>query len=104
LNYVFDLDGTLCTNTYGDYSKAVPLKERIARVNVLFDEGHHIVILTARGMGSTGNNSALAKLKWEEFTIHQLQEWGVKYHKLFLGKPSGDVYIDDKGVSDLDFF
>ena len=104
MNYVFDLDGTLCTDTDGEYLNAVPIIERIARVNELFDEGNHIVILTARGMGSTDNDSELAKLKWEEFTKVQLRTWGVKYHKLFLGKPSGDVYIDDKGVSDSDFF
>ena len=104
MNYVFDLDGTLCSNSYGDYSKAIPLTQRIARVNELYDEGNYIVILTARGMGSTDNNTELAKSKWEEFTKAQLQAWGVKYHKLFLGKPSGDVYVDDKGVRDLDFF
>ena len=104
LNYVFDLDGTLCTNTHGNYSKAEPLFERIQRVNKLFDEGNQIVILTARGMGSTNNNTELAKLKWEEFTKKQLSDWGVNYHKLFLGKPSGDLYVDDKAVSDLDFF
>jgi len=30
--------------------------------------------------------------------------WGCKYHQLFLGKPSGDFYIDDKGINDTDFF
>ena len=29
---------------------------------------------------------------------------GAKHHQLFLGKPSGDYYIDDKGVNDEDFF
>ena len=37
-------------------------------------------------------------------TKQQLEKWGVKYHKLFLGKPSGDIYIDDKGIKDEDFF
>lgn len=104
MNYVFDLDGTLCTNTDGDYSKAEPIIKRVQHVNKLFDEGNQIVILTARGMGSSGNNVDLAKLKWEDFTKKQLATWGLKYHKLFLGKPSGDLYIDDKAVRDLDFF
>ena len=104
MNYVFDLDGTLCTNTDGDYSMAEPLIARVEKVNKLFDEGNQIVILTARGMGSTNNNPELAKLKWEEFTKEQLASWGLKYHLLFLGKPSGDLYVDDKGVTDSDFF
>ena len=32
-----------------------------------------------------------------DFTRMQLFEWGVKFHDLFLGKPAGDIYIDDKG-------
>ena len=38
------------------------------------------------------------------FTKEQLEEWGVKHHDLFLGKPAGDLYIDDKGMKDEDFF
>ena len=36
--------------------------------------------------------------------INALYDWGAKYHQLFLGKPSGDFYIDDKGIKDKDFF
>ena len=37
-------------------------------------------------------------------TRMQLIEWGVKFDALFLGKPAGDIYIDDKGIKDEDFF
>ena len=37
-------------------------------------------------------------------TKKRLAEWGVKHHELILGKPAGDVYIDDKGVNVKDFF
>jgi len=37
-------------------------------------------------------------------TVKQLNDWGVKYHQLFLGKPAGDIYIDDKGMRDVDYF
>ena len=33
MTYVFDIDGTICNNTSGDYLKAVPMKERIDKVN-----------------------------------------------------------------------
>ena len=39
-----------------------------------------------------------------EFTAKQLSDWGVKYHQLFLGKPAGSLYIDDKGMRDIHFF
>ena len=32
------------------------------------------------------------------FTTKQLKSWGVKYHKLILGKPSFDLVIDDKMI------
>ncbi len=104
MNYVFDIDGTLCTNSQGDYSAAKPIYELIKIVNELFDQGNRIILLTARGMGSSGNNQEIAKAKWESFTKDQLASWGVRYHMLFLGKPSGDLYVDDKGVNDSDFF
>ena len=37
-------------------------------------------------------------------TTEQLTKWNVKYHDLFLGKPAGDIYVDDKGIRDITFF
>jgi hypothetical protein len=102
--YVFDIDGTVCTNTYGDYQSAEPLVDRIAIVNSLYDQGHTIFMLTARGMGRTNNNQLKAADILYEFTEKQLKSWGLNFHKLFLGKPSGDYYIDDKGINDVEFF
>ena len=102
--YVFDIDGTICSNTFGEYEKAEPIKARINVINNLYDSGNTIVFHTARGMGSNGNNSQIAGEKWREITLLQLETWGVRYHQLFLGKPAGDIYIDDKGQNDTIFF
>ena len=104
LTFVFDLDGTLCTHTKGDYSEAEPFEERIAMVNRLFEEGHTIKICTARGMGRSNDNVLKAGMEFKDITYQQLEDWGVKYHRLFLGKPSADHYIDDKAIEDLEFF
>tara|TARA_R100001126_G_C4744769_1_gene110092 strand:- start:146 stop:493 length:348 start_codon:yes stop_codon:yes gene_type:complete len=104
ITYVFDIDGTLCTLTDGDYEKAEPIRERIDKVNELYDLGHNIILNTARGMGRTDNAPIYAERLFKKLTQRQLEEWGVKYHRLFMGKPSGDVYIDDKGEKDEDFF
>jgi hypothetical protein len=104
MTYVFDIDGTICNNTNGDYLKAVPMKGRIDKVNDLFLKGHTIIFQTARGMGRSGNSTTYADRAFYELTKEQLDGWGVKYHQLFLGKPSGDFYIDDKGIKDEDFF
>jgi len=102
--YVFDIDGTICSLTNGKYEMAHPIAERIEVVNKLFDLGNVIILLTARGMGTFNNDQDLAREKWETFTIEQLSQWKVNYHKVFFGKPAADYYIDDKGISDADFF
>ena len=55
-------------------------------------------------MGRTKNNAQRAHELFYEMTLEQLKTWGVKFHSLHLGKPSGDAYIDDKGVKDVEFF
>ena len=104
MTYVIDIDGTICTNTGGDYNEAQPIQERIDRINQLYDEGNTIIFHTARGMGRSKNNSLIAHRLFYYLTEAQLKDWKVKYHKLFMGKPSGDIYIDDKGAKDEDFF
>jgi hypothetical protein len=105
VKYVVDIDGTICTLiTNGDYSNALPLHDRIDKINKLYDEGNYIVYLTARGMGRYNNDAKLAKARFYEITELQLRLWECKYHELFLGKPSGDYYIDDKGINSNDFF
>ena len=49
--YVDDIDSTICTQTFGDYSKAKPYQDRINKINDLYDKGHKIIYFTARGMG-----------------------------------------------------
>jgi hydroxymethylpyrimidine pyrophosphatase-like HAD family hydrolase len=104
MTYVFDIDGTICSKTDGDYTQAQPLPERIEKVNRLYDEGHTVILLTARGMGRSNNSVNFAYESFYDLTHSQLKEWGVKFHELFLGKPAADHYIDDKGVNDEDFF
>ena len=48
--------------------------------------------------------SVKAKEVLFELTRQQLEEWGVKYNELIMGKPHADYFIDDKGVKDEDFF
>ena len=105
MTYVFDIDGTLCTKAVDfDYEASEPIQERIDVVNHLYDTGNTIVMQTARGMGRHDNNPQKAIEEFYAMTTEQLKSWGVKYHQLFLGKPAGDIYIDDKGIRDEDFF
>jgi hypothetical protein len=108
MKYVVDIDGTICDKPECredcDYDTSIPKPDRIAKINKLYDEGHQIIYLTARGMGRSGDNADLANRMFYEMTFHQLNRWGCKFHKLVLGKPSGDHYIDDKGINANEFF
>lgn len=95
MTYCFDIDGTLCTNTEGRYALARPFRRAIARVNALHRQGHRILLCTARG-SSTG-------IDWKALTRRQLKAWGVRYHELHFGKPSADLYVDDKAVNARDW-
>ena len=55
-------------------------------------------------MGRTNNNVVKSYKLFYEYTKNQLDKWGVKYHDLFLGKPNGDIYVDDKATKDTDFY
>jgi len=102
--YVFDIDGTICTLTDGDYRKAEPYQDRIEKINDLYDEGNTIIFFTARGMGRTEGNSEEASRLFFTMTQDQIKNWGAKHHHLILGKPAADFYIDDKGINHEDFF
>ena len=102
--YVFDIDDTICKTNGRDYKNSTPIKERINRVNEIYDEGHTVIFHTGRGMGSSHNNVVLVYKRYFELTKNQLNKWGVKYDDLFMGKPAGDIYIDDKGIKDDRFF
>jgi len=87
MKLVIDIDGTICSQE-ADYSQAKPFTERISKFNAAYDAGDTIVYFTARGT-ETG-------IDWEQVTMDQFKEWGVKYHQLLFGKPAADLYIDDK--------
>ena len=104
--YIFDLDDTLCSTPYGvgpdgkegpQYYDAVPIIERIEKVNNLYEDGHTIIIDSARGKVSGKS--------WFYFTLDQLKNWGLKFHHLRVGeKFIADHYVDDKAINSEVFF
>jgi CMP-N,N'-diacetyllegionaminic acid synthase len=95
--FVFDLDGTLCATKGRMYHEAEPIQQRIDAVNALFDQGHIIMVDTARG-SMTGEDH-------RELTETQLEVWGLKYHELRVGvKLYADCYVDDKAAPAEEFF
>ena len=98
MRYCFDIDHTICDTPKTkegkpDYMNARPFPYMVERVNELYDEGHYIILQTARGRGSGINQTPL--------TLEQLERWGVKYNEIepMFHKPNADFFIDDKGIN-----
>ena len=95
----FDIDNVVCRTTNDkDYSKSVPIKKNISVINKAYDKGFYIIIYTARYMGRCKGNLTKVKKLIKPLTLKQLKIWGVKYHKIYFGKPSFDLFIDDKSL------
>ena len=88
MQIIIDLVGTICTEER-QFSRclAKPKENAVETVNALYDAGHTIIIYSAR--------------TWVEYemTVDWLARHGVKYHQLFMGKPVGDVWIDDRAIT-----
>lgn len=102
----FDLDDVICWRPTGyedlgplkyDYCK--PIKETIELVNSFYEDGHKIVIYTARGMSQYKGNVVDIYTHLYTRTTEQLNSWGLKYHSLVMGKIHYDVLIDDKALN-----
>tara|TARA_B100001093_G_scaffold505687_1_gene563420 strand:- start:478 stop:801 length:324 start_codon:yes stop_codon:yes gene_type:complete len=101
-----DIDQTICfyegkTQTYAkpgsiDYSTASPYKDRIEKINNLYDQGNVVVYWTSRG-SRTGKN-------WFNLTLNQLNTWGARFTELKMGKPHFDLFIDDKNINSEEYF
>lgn len=93
----FDLDGTICTlqNKKGDYENAVPLPGAVETINRLYDEGHTIIIYTARRMRTCEGDVQKVVAMVGEVTRTWLTRHGVKHHELVFGKPYAHLYVDD---------
>ena len=94
----FDLDGVICNTKKNYYRKSKPIEKNIEFVNHLYKKGFKILIYTSRFMGRNKDNAKKAHDQGYKFTKLQLRSWGVKYSKLIMGKPSYDVFIDDKSL------
>jgi len=86
--YVFDLDGSLCEERK-TFEKALakPHQNVIDIANKLYDDGHTIIVYTARSWGEY------------KITEHWLKNNGVKYNLLMCGKVIYDHWIDDRAVN-----
>ena len=103
--FIIDIDGTLC-NAYQledgsfDYQNAEPVWPVIDRVNQMYNEGHTIILSTARGMRTYEGNIKKIKEKVLPILEEWLKSYGVLYHKIEIGKSWGPnpIYVDNRNL------
>lgn len=97
VNYLIDIDGTICDDIPNEEPERIPgAKEIIGakdKINGYYDAGHVITFFTSR-LEST-----------RKITEEWLNSHGFKYHGMVMEKPRGGNYhlIDDKNVQATKF-
>ena len=102
----FDLDDVICWHhpQYDElgiekYKYCEPIESGVELVNEYYEKGYEIIIYTARGMGVYKGNVNLVYENLYQLTYDCLVRWGVKFHRLVMGKLSCDLLIDDKAIN-----
>lgn len=98
LRICIDLDGTICDlkkngQTYAD---VLPKSGAKAMIDSLKEEGHTIIIHTARNMRTQGHNVGKVTKSIGKITLDWLDKYEIYYDELFFGKPNADITIDDR--------
>ena len=95
----FDINNVLCeTDEKKSYLKSKPIKKNIQIVNRAYNQGYIIILYTARYMGRCNGKLSEINKKIKPLTLKQLKKWGIRYHEIYFGKPSFDLFIDDKSL------
>lgn len=103
--FSIDIDGTVCEEYAPDgveirpITKRLPFKDRIEKINKLYDEGNYIIYYTARGL-----KSGRGEQHYRPITEQQLGEWGCKYHELVFKSHDIDIFVDDRSIHPDQFF
>lgn len=94
----FDIDNTLLTysNAIGSHEGIEPISEMVDLVKKLHNEGHTIVLHTARGMKTCKSNIGQAGKRGMLNVLQTLEEFKIPYDEIYFGKPWADLYVDDK--------
>jgi capsule biosynthesis phosphatase len=92
-----DLDGVIADfkkdgEGYGDVK---PIDGAVEKLKSLKENGHYIIINTARHMKTCNGNSSLVIARQGKTTLDWLEKYDIPYDEIYFGKPWADVYIDD---------
>lgn len=98
---IFDLDGTICFATNGDYINATPNHQVIEVLRSYKDNGFEIIISTSRNIRTYDGNVGKINANTLPIIIKWLEKNNVPYDEIYVGKPwcgFEGFYIDDKAI------
>ena len=62
------------------------------------EEGHYIIIFTARHSKTCNGNAGLILARQGLTTLEWLRKYDIPYDEIHFGKPFADIYIDDNAL------
>jgi capsule biosynthesis phosphatase len=110
LRICFDLDNTLVTypTIPNDYTSVKPIISNINLLKKLKQDGHEIIIHTARRMKTHNHNIGKVIKDIAIITLNTLNDLDIPYDEIIFGKPIADIYIDDRAINpyinDISYF
>lgn len=95
--FCFDFDNTLVTypKIPNDYASVEPIWETINYLKKLKENGHTIIIYTARRMRTHHGNVGAVIADIGQITLDTLKKFEIPYDEIYFGKPYAHFYIDD---------
>ena len=95
-----DLDGVICElrKPGQTYAEVQPLSGAVEKIRSLKEDGHYIIIYTARHWKTCNGNVGLILARQGLTTLQWLERHDIPYDEIHFSKPYADVYIDDGAV------
>ncbi len=92
-----DLDGVICSFKQSNqtYADVTPLPGAVEYLQNLKNQGHYIIIHTARHMKTCNGNVGQVINKVGKITLDWLVKHQIPYDEIYFGKPWAELYIDD---------
>lgn len=95
-----DLDGTICElkKNGQSYADVLPKSGAIERITELHNQGHTIVIITARNMKTQNGDVNKVIKNVGKITLDWLDKWNIPYDEIHFGEPNCSLYINDRAL------
>ncbi len=90
-----DLDGVICQlrKDNESYQDLKPKDGAVERIQQLKNNGHYIIIHTARRMKTHNGNVAKVIADIGKITLDWLERYSIPYDEILFGKPWANIYI-----------